>query len=162
MAIEKNVLLAYHHWRIARMGAQLSTLPEAVAQQPIGGSFGTWAALLAHLIDTHQLWLQRLQGVQQASIGHATAADIAGYVQQWAAAARAVDAAYHSIPDPSQAIAFTTTDGHALRLTPDQMIMHLVDHDSFHTGQLTHALRDQGITPVHTNWLYYFVDQQQA
>lgn len=155
-------LLAYHHWRIARVGAQLATLPSAQLTQHIGGSFGSWAELLAHLVQTQHLWLQRLQGVQHATIPTISASSFAGYVQQWAATAHAADVAYHQIADPNHPITFYSTDGHALRLLPVQMLQHLVDHDSFHTGQLTHALRDQGITPVHTNWLYFFVDQQDA
>ena len=155
-------LLHYHQWRVSQIGAQLRTLSKDQLRQPTGGSFGSLEGLLQHLIYVDYLWLQRVQGLgNPAQAVKVQADDVAGYLAHWEAAATKLQHWLARTPDDAllAPVAYQTSDGTQLQNTPLEMFLHLVDHDSFHTGQITHVLRDLGLTPVHTNWLYYYLDK---
>lgn len=152
--------LHYHRWRIRTLEEQLQQLNLQQLQQPTGGSFGSMEGLLRHLIYVDYLWLQRLNGSEKAVGVQATATNAGGYVQQWLEVADKLLHWATRVPDDAllQPLHYRTSDGNPLHNTPWEMVQHLVDHGSFHSGQLTHVLRDLGIAPAHTNWLYYYQD----
>jgi uncharacterized damage-inducible protein DinB len=53
-------------------------------------------------------------------------------------------------------IAYTNFHGEIWRYTAAQIFQHMVNHSTYHRGQVTTLLRALGATPCMTDYLYYF------
>jgi uncharacterized damage-inducible protein DinB len=145
-----RVLIDYHYWARDRLlGACMALSPEQLTRD-MGNSFKSVRDTLAHLHAAEWIWLSRWQGESPTALLPADRfADVA-----------AVRAGWSELEGQLRPFVATLTDEHAnefmdyrlLNGTPGhsrlwQMIQHMVNHASYHRGQVTTMLRQLGAAP---------------
>jgi uncharacterized damage-inducible protein DinB len=151
-------LVAYHHWATSRLFSALSALPADALDQPVGGSFGTARGLLRHILGAEEVWMQRLHGHSPRAFPAVTSCVA---VSDFQAAWGAVRTAQHTFisglgsEQLEAPIGYINFRGESWAYPLDAVLLHLVNHGTYHRGQLAHVIRQLGQTPPATDYLVF-------
>lgn len=161
---ELTHLVAYHHWATSRLFETLATLPADALDQPVGGSFGTARGLLRHILGAEEVWMDRLHGHSPPVFPDlATCNAVNDFQVAW----DAVQARQRSFiaglgsEQLESPIGYINFRGEAWAYPLDAVLLHLVNHGTYHRGQLAHVIRQLGHTPPATDYLI-FADEVAA
>lgn len=151
-------LYNYNFWARDQQLAACAALSEEQLARPLGSSFGSLRDTLAHLLGADWVWLQRFHGQSPRSF-------------PWANEIQALEAIrgrWQSIEEDMRAyLAVLMPEALATPLTYQnfkgetwtyplwQCLVHLVNHGTYHRGQVTMALRQLGSTPPGIDFLVY-------
>jgi uncharacterized damage-inducible protein DinB len=150
----------YNSWANERMFGALGAIPSgdylADAKSSHGGLHGT----MTHIVWAHQLWLLRWTGQPHdaAAAGLKAAVTFDRLRAYWLEVDRATGAFLAArLSDAFLAETFTmkTTKGEAFVHTYGEAMLHLVNHSSYHRGQLVTMLRQAGHAPPSTDFILY-------
>lgn len=146
-----NTLLDYHYWARDRMFEALDALTPAQATQDLGGSFGSIHDVAAHLYAADVVWYSRWQGSSPTSLLTGAAfPDLAAVRGAWLAHEPTLRALVNGLGEAGigRVIEYTMFSGQPTASPFWQMLQHLVNHGSYHRGQVTNKLRQLGAPPA--------------
>ena len=152
-------LFDYNHWANRRICTALAACDEDVLTRDLGSSFRSLYATLLHIYGAEWVWFRRLRGESPPSLPqpeqYPTLAELEAAWQVLAADYRDFVAA---LAEPSlvQLRRYQDTRGNAYEQPVWQILVHVVNHSSYHRGQITTMLRQVGATPVATDLIVYF------
>lgn len=140
-------LLAYTIWADRQVLESLRALPLEDLERDTGTSFGSVLGTLAHILGAEQLWLSRLLGVplrDLPSLEDYPSLDLLGasFEDFWPQ----LEFYLASLGDEQLEgdFTWTNTEG-ATRTAPlRQVLLHLVNHSTYHRGQIATQLRQLG------------------
>ncbi len=150
-------LLAYNRWAHDAFFDALLALPPAELDREVGGSFPSLRATLAHVVWAEWLWIQRWEG------GDATLPD--GWEGRTVAELRPMlrevadrqEAFVRGLPrgGTGRELRYGDRAGNPFRSRIDHMVVHVVNHATYHRGQLAVQLRLLGRVPPSTDFVKY-------
>ncbi|GAB4016748.1 DinB family protein [Spirosoma koreense] len=154
-------LVAFNSWANQRMLTQAAMLSAAEFNKELGGSFPSIRLTTTHLLISDWLWLNRWQGnpiVPIPSDWDTTTAD--SIEALWIPIQYAMEQRIQTLlaGGDEQVIIFTTLKGSTFELPLWQTINHVVNHGTYHRGQLANMVRMQGHTPVNTDMFLFFAE----
>jgi uncharacterized damage-inducible protein DinB len=145
-----RTLLDYHYWARDRMLDAAAALTPEEFTRDLGSSFKSVRDTLTHLYSAEWAWHMRWQGTSPtAPLPSDQFPDLASIRQQWIAQEAKVRAFVDGL-DPagvSRVMEFTTLAGQAGASPFSQLLQHVVNHASYHRGQVTTMLRQLGAQP---------------
>ena len=144
-------LLAYTDWADHRMFVDLIDLDDDEWVEEVGGSFGTIQGTAAHIVSSEWVWLERWQG---RSPGRAPEwildPDARELSDRWTGIAGARRTWLHGLSEQE-----LTADLTYRRLAGEEhtdplptLVRHVVNHSSYHRGQVAAFLRNVGRAPT--------------
>jgi uncharacterized damage-inducible protein DinB len=136
----------YNAWATGRLAPAVLPLTQDEFHRTVGGSFPSVHATCAHLVGVGELWLSRWRRHSPARLPGvadfpSTPADM---IARWKAIDSEIYQFVQALPRPGESIEITNTSGAKFTHTYADMILHLVNHQSYHRGQLTAQLRMLG------------------
>jgi uncharacterized damage-inducible protein DinB len=153
-------LVAFNRWANQCFFEALPQLPAEQCRQDMHSNHGGIRGTLAHIIGAERGWLSRWQG------GRETGTAAAGQTQSVAE----LRALCEGVCDERGRF-LTTLDDRKLQETLSttartgsytasysQMIQHVIDHSSYHRGQIVTMLRQLGVTPPSTGLIRFYRD----
>ena len=149
-------LLSYNVWANKRIAEMLSALKESDWEQPIVSSFSNIRNTLVHLKVAEELWLKRVKGESLTSLPSDSSGikELLNFYQGselWLQ--YAVDL---QEPEFQKTIHYNNTKGEPFTNTLGTIIAHLVNHGTFHRGQLIAMFRQVGMTHLlSTDYIVY-------
>ena len=159
-----SFLVDYHIWAHNRILHQLQTITAEEWNKDLGGSFPTMRELSKHLITADYRWLQRWKGVPFADIPGNFVFD--SYTQ--------VNATWQPVFNEMLAVAktrfeegaekpvnFITSSGKEFTMPFWQTVYQVVNHGTYHRGQITNMLRLLHKDPVATDIFLFFVERER-
>ena len=157
-------LLTYTGWANRRVFDAVLELSAEERTREIGGSFGTVRATLAHLIAAEWVWLRRWQGTSPAAGPEWANAPAPVLVESWEGIeAERVDW-MTSQTDESlvRELAYRRLGGEPSTSRLDLLIRHVVNHSSYHRGQLAAFIRMLGGVPPSTDLILWDREREAA
>ena len=149
-------LFAYNKWANDRTLASLDQLSEEQFTRPLGSSFPTIAATAAHIAGAEWVWLSRWKGANPTGMPDWAAAPSLAAVKLKFAELESERAAYLSTvaeADLLRPTTFKLFNGTDDAMPLAQQFQHLVNHGTYHRGQVAGMLRQTGATPTPTDFL---------
>ena len=151
-------LYDYNYWACDLQLEACSQLGEEQFVRPMGNSFSSLRDTLVHLLGAEWLWLERWRGRSPRNTIPVEEVPMLRAIQtRWQQveqelrnylATLSTDALAHSIT-------YTNLRGETWTYPLWQTLYHLVNHQSYHRGQVTTLLRQLGATPVPVDFLVY-------
>lgn len=156
-------LFRYTQWANARVFDAIAALDAEWWTREIGGSFGTIRDTVAHLISAEWVWLERWEGRSP------------GWPPSWVAeegfpdlrtrseaisAARLAWIEGLSDDDLGGLIEYGRLNGDRHRRHLDGLIRHVVNHSTYHRGQLVMMLRMAGAAAPSTDMVYWYPEAE--
>ena len=146
---ELTVLLDYHYWARDRLLDAVDRLGAEEFHRDLGNSFGSVRDTLVHLVSAEWIWCSRWEGqgpsVHLAVEGFGAVPDIRA---RWSEEERRVREFVARLgADGVDDVIEYAHGGGLLRGVFWQMLQHVVNHASYHRGQVTTMLRQLGAEP---------------
>ncbi len=145
-----RTLLDYHYWARDRMFEALAPLTAEQATRSLGGSFTSIHDTVAHLYAADAVWYARWQGESPAALLTGAAfADLAAVRRAWVEHEPKMRAFVEELGEAgiTRVIPFKMLTGQPASSPFWQMLQHIVNHGSYHRGQVTNMLRQLGAQP---------------
>lgn len=153
--------IEYQRWANLKMAAQLEALRPEVLEKEFGGSFPSLRLTLLHLLQADYRWLHRLQGFPIVDIPQEwPQADAKRLLSTWRSVQdQLVSRVKELASNENQVIKFVTAKGDAYEMPMSDVIAHLVNHATYHRGQLANMMRMAGEKPESTDYFLFVVGQ---
>ncbi len=152
-------LYAFNAWANARTLEPCAALSNEQFLQKNGSSFPSVRDTLAHIFGAEWIWLERWNGRKPAGLPKPEDfADLAALRARWDVTARelldfADSRTQEQLSAPHQIF---TLDGTAYTHPLWQMMQHVVNHGSYHRGQIAAFLRQLGHKPQATDLIRFY------
>lgn len=162
---EARLLLDYHLWARERALAAVAALTPEQFLRDVNNSFASVRDTIAHLYGADEVWLQRWRGGTPSGLPPAQQfADLAALRAAWARLDPDLRAFVHGLDAAALArpLTYRAFNGQEATLTFEQMLSHVVNHGSYHRGQLTTMLRQLGVPPPPSTDLVAFHRERVA
>jgi uncharacterized damage-inducible protein DinB len=155
-----ETLLDYHYWARDRMLAAIGQLDAEAYGQPRGSSFSSVQETANHVFLAEWIWYQRWTGSSPgADTVRPALPDLDALRARWREQEAAVRAIVReqSARDIRQVFAYRMMNGTAAESEFWEMVVHVVNHATYHRGQVTTMLRQAGASPPEsTDMITYF------
>ena len=156
-------LLDYHYWARDRLLDALEGLTPDQFRQDFGSSFGSIRSTLVHVVSAEWVWCSRWLGESPSRRLDATdlntVQDVrARWVEEEARIRYVVDQL--GPEGVLRVIQYTHFDGEPHSSVFWHMLQHVVNHASFHRGQVTTMLRQLGTRPPQSQDMIAFYRQR--
>jgi uncharacterized damage-inducible protein DinB len=151
-----NELFSHNYWARDRQLKVCATLTQEQFLRPLGNSFPSMRDTLVHLLAVEWLWLERWRGrsprVLLAPEEFPTCADVR---ERWEAVAQEMRQHLATLPAETldQPLTCTSTRGNTWTHPLWRMMVHVLEHQTYHRGQVTALLRQLGVQPPKVDFL---------
>ena len=149
-------LYDYNAWANHRVLDACAALTSEQFARNLGSSFPSVRDTLTHIMFAEWLWLERWLG---RSPGFPTSdfPDLASLRTRWQKIERDLNAFIQKLPaaDLDRVVEYKNTKGHAFSNPMWQMLQHLVNHSTYHRGQITTMLRQLDAAPSATDLIAF-------
>ena len=150
-------LVAYTRWADTRLLAPCAELTPAQYTLELGGSFPSLQLTIAHLAGSTKLWGLRLGGLPYSGLPPSAEIPDVATAQARLAEAYEVFTAVAPVWEaaPEEPFTFRRIAGGEVTKPRWQIFRHIVNHGSYHRGQIANMLRQLGVQPPSTDLLYW-------
>jgi len=162
---EMVALFKYNAWADRRVIEAASALTREQFTKPMGSSFSSVRDTLAHIYGVEWLWLERFQGRSPSALpDNPEFADIAILKASWAAFEPKLLNFVRGLTQEglNGVIEYRTMKYGVYRNPLWQSMLHLVNHGTYHRGQITTMLRQLGAQPILTDLMHFYREQTAA
>jgi uncharacterized damage-inducible protein DinB len=148
---EAKTLVDYHYWALDRVLAAVEGLSEEQYTRDLGNSFRSVRDTLVHTYSAEWIWYCRWTGGSPASmLDPAMFRDLANLRQAWTDHQSKLRSLVSSLDQQGldRMHDYRLMNGDPGRTVFWQMLQHVVNHASYHRGQVTTMLRQLGTGAV--------------
>jgi uncharacterized damage-inducible protein DinB len=152
-------LYVFNAWAQRRIFDALASLPTDQYLRDLKSSHGGIHGTLCHIVWAEQLWLSRWLGAPKPAV--AQGKDLASLAEaraRWEEVEAKRGALLDGLTDATLAATITIqpTMGGAYVHTYLQTLQHVVDHSTYHRGQIVTLLRQLGVHPPSTGLILFY------
>lgn len=141
------LLVDYHYWARDRMLDAVAALPAREYLAARGGSFASIRDTLVHLYGAEWIWMERWKGTSPtAGIGAERFPDVSSLRSAWDELEREVRGYVRGLDGDrvDERVTYRNLAGREAESSRWTMIQHVVNHASYHRGQVTTLVRQAG------------------
>jgi uncharacterized damage-inducible protein DinB len=154
-----RTLYEYNSWANRRTLDACSALSVEQFTRDLHSSFGSVRDTVAHIYGAEWIWLERWHGrIPSALPTAADFPDLAALRARWAEHERNLNEYIRSLT-PSElgrVIKYQNTKGVPFEGPIWPMLQHVVNHSTYHRGQVTTLLRQLGAAPASTDLIVFY------
>jgi uncharacterized damage-inducible protein DinB len=151
-------LYDYNFWARDQQLAVCATLTGEQLARPLGGSFGSLRDTLKHLLGAEWVWNERFHGRVARSVPWLKEVETLESIRARWAGVEADLLAFLAALQPealTTPLTYQNFKGETWTYPLWQALLHLVNHGTYHRGQVTMALRQLGTAPPALDFLVY-------
>jgi uncharacterized damage-inducible protein DinB len=153
-------LLLYTLWADRTMLNALREVKPEDLTRDAGVSFGSLLGTMIHVLGSQRRWLARFAGSPaQPSPGLADFPDLLAWIQGWEETASGIEAFLASLTEEQLLAEITWEDTEIGPVTRPlwQPVSHMVNHSTYHRGQVVSLMRQLGYPPPKTDLIHFFL-----
>lgn len=147
--------LRYSGWASRRLLDAAKKLSPDDLTRVVGISHGSILGTLSHVHFADRIWYSRVVDPNEAVIRES---DLATLEREWPAIQQKWEAWAEGLQDADlgRMVACKSPDGIAYQIAAEKAVLHLVNHDTLHRGQVMGMIRQLGIPPPPTDLMMYY------
>lgn len=156
-----RTLYAYNRWANDRFIAVLRDLDPKRMEAHVESSFPSLLATLGHVVGADWVWLRRWQGDSPIEFpGWVAEPDLDDLLSRWARISDERERFLAGLDEErlGEPLAYRNLSGRPHRKRLLDLLLHVVNHSTYHRGQLTTMLRQVGATPPGSDYVYFLED----
>ena len=161
---ELRDLFAFNRWANARVRALIATLDEAAYRRDLKSSYPSIRDTWLHIMGSEWVWLSRWRGSSPSAVPPEWQNyDRQQISDEWRALEGAQLAFLNELTDAGleRTVDYINFAGQKFSQPLWHLMRHMVNHSTYHRGQITTMTRQLGLQPVSTDLVLYFREQQQ-
>jgi uncharacterized damage-inducible protein DinB len=157
--VEMRELFAFNTWANQRTLGAVEALTAEQFAKPMGSSFSSVRDTLVHIWGVEWVWLERVKGNSPTSFPEAKSfGDLASLRPRWAE----VEGNWREYVDElderllEEELDYMTLSFGSSRSPRWQILQHVVNHGTYHRGQVTTMLRQLGAKGIATDLIFFY------
>jgi uncharacterized damage-inducible protein DinB len=154
-----KTLFEFNSWANARTLQAAESLSEELLYIDLKNSFGSIQGTLIHMCGAEDIWLQRLNGADPGVfMKKDNFPKFVTVKAKWAEVEQGWKQYIIKLSEEELArtLTFHNLKGEHVTQLVWQSLQHLVNHSSYHRGQITTMIRQSGGTPVNTDLITFY------
>lgn len=158
-------LFAYNRWANARILDAAAALDDEALARDLGSSFPSVLATLAHLLAADWVWLRRWKGESPSAVpADWDRSSLAAIRAAWDDVEAERTAFLDGLDDAALTAELSYRDiaGRPWTSRMDDMLRHVVNHSTYHRGQVVTMIRQLGAVPPVTDLVAYYRERDAA
>ena len=158
-------LYDYNAWANRRAMEAAEALAPEQFTKPLGSSFSSVRDTLAHIYGAEWIWLERFQGRSPASLPDVNQfTNLASLRERWLEQEALLLGFVRGLAqaDLNRTMEYKTLKFGVYRNPLWQSMQHLVNHGTYHRGQVTTLLRQLGAQPILTDLMHFYRERATA
>lgn len=152
----------YHQWANNRFFEHLKTLPSKIYNQEIESVFSSISEVIAHVYRVDGMWLSVMSGdsfedtmqVIKKLETQSEGKGLENMQKLYEKLAQEYDTFFES-QDLDEVISIEHPRYGSLETDVAELVQHVVNHGTYHRGNITAMLRQQGETGIPTDYIFY-------
>jgi uncharacterized damage-inducible protein DinB len=160
-----RALYDYNAWANRRSLSAAAALTPEQFTKPMGSSFSSVRDTLAHIFGAEWIWLERFQGRSPSSLPDTTQYhDISTLGERWGEFEPRLLNFVRGLTqsDLDRVMEYKTLKFGVYSNPLWQSMQHLVNHGSYHRGQVTTLLRQLGAPAILTDLMHFYRERSVA
>ncbi|WP_181350371.1 DinB family protein [Thalassobacillus sp. CUG 92003] len=160
-------LFGYHCWANEKVLDHLKTLPEAVLFQEVKSVFPSLSDLLYHMYQVDYIWRHVIAGCDVAALLDASFVHddqrpdtLTQLEEKFKLNNRELEAFLNNQEDLQAETTIHHPQLGTLHTTYLELLHHVVNHGTYHRGNVTAMLRQLGFKGVSTDYIFYLYDRR--
>ncbi len=154
-----TLLFDFNNWANARTRRAVESLPEEKLYVDMKNSFGSIHGTVVHIVGAEDIWLQRLQGAERGIFMKQE--DYPTYESvktKWNDVEKQFAQFLPTMTEEILArdLVFFNLKGEKVSQKIWMSLQHLVNHSTYHRGQITTLVRQASGTPVGTDLIAFY------
>jgi uncharacterized damage-inducible protein DinB len=162
---DMRLLYDYNAWANQRALQSAATLTREQFIKPMGSSFSSVRDTLAHIWGAEWAWLERFQGRSPASLPEVNQfEEISALWTRWEEDQQRLHkfVARLTPEDLHRILEYRTFKFGQYRNPLWQSMQHLVNHGTYHRGQMVTMARQLGATPLSSDLMHFYRERSEA
>ncbi len=154
-----HLLFEYNYWAKARIMSVVERLTEEQFTQNLGSSHSGIHGTLVHIVGAEHIWLSRWIGKSEFKLLDPKDYPTRAIMQEkWDEVEQRMGEFVGSLTetDLSNVVTYKTTEGKQFSNPLWQMMQHMVNHSTYHRGQVVTMLRQLGVRPIGTDLITFY------
>ena len=160
-----RTLYAYNRWANRRLLAAVRLLAFQEFTKDLGTSHASLRGTLVHILWAEWIWLMRWRGESPKQVFNPEEfPDATAVESRWTSVERGQRELIASLSDETlnAIVSYENLQAECWEYSLAHMMQHVVNHSSYHRGQMTTLLRQLGHVPPTTDFLVFFDEGQPA
>lgn len=150
--------LEYSRWASERTLDAARPLTQEELERDLHNSHGGVLGTLTHVFQSDRIWLSRLRGTPRFTLGDTDESlRIENLGEEWSRVADGFQEWLAGTKDFKAILDYTNLAGQRHRLPLWQVVLHVVNHATYHRGQITTMLRQLGYSPIATDLHVFYL-----
>jgi uncharacterized damage-inducible protein DinB len=148
----------YNRWANARVLEAVTALTNEQFLKELGSSYSSIRDTLVHILSAEEVWLMRWKGISpKQMLDPSYFSDLRSIQAKWAEVEMDQWNFVSKISDESleERVEYRNFQDEVWEYTLWQMMHHMVQHSTYHRGQVVAMLRQLGAAPVPLDFLIY-------
>jgi uncharacterized damage-inducible protein DinB len=158
-----RTLFEFNYWAKARLMGVVESLSEDQFAEDLGSSHRSVHGALCHIVGAEHIWLSRWTGLPVFKlIDPKDYPTITAVRQKWDEVEQGMSEFVSELTDErlSSVLRYKTREGKQFSNVLWQMMQHLVNHSTYHRGQIVTMLRQLGVKPIGTDLITFYREKQ--
>jgi uncharacterized damage-inducible protein DinB len=159
------LLVAYDAWANRRVLDACTALSHDQFSRGLGSSFSSVRDTLTHIVGAQWVWLERFHGRIPSGLPKPEEfPDFASLRSRFEEVERGL-ASYVELLSPTQlesTIEYRNLKGDPMRNTLWHALQHIVNHGTYHRGQVATLLRQLGVKPASSDLIAFYRERAAA
>ena len=156
-----RLLYDYTRWADARMLDAVSSLSPEQWTKDLGSSLKSARDTVVHIASAQWIWFTRWKGESPTAMWTSADYPTQGSIRErWQSLSAQVASfvAQQSEESLKQPLPYKNLKGQPMTYPLGHLMLHVVNHSTYHRGQVTTLMRQLGAQPVSTDLVLYYVD----
>lgn len=162
---EIRQLFDYNSWANQRSLSAAEKLSAEDFTRPMGSSFSSVRDTLAHIYGAEWIWLERFEGRSPSALPNVNQfSDVQMLRESWSLHGKNLLAFVRKLTqaDLDRELEYKTLKFGVYKNPLWQSMMHLVNHGTYHRGQVTTLLRQLGAKPILLDLMHFYRERSTA
>jgi len=158
-----QTLVEFNHWAKARLISVVEMLSEEQFAKDLGSSHRSIHGTLVHIVGAEHTWLSRWTGQPVFRlIDPKDYPTIPAVREKWDEVEQGMNEFVSKLTDErlSSVLIYKTMEGKQFSNILWQMMQHLINHSTYHRGQVVTMLRQLGVKPIGTDLITFYREKQ--
>lgn len=155
--MNKDKLFSYHKWATLACLEHIQTLGEDLYQKEGANSFASIQATIEHVIGVEKLWLLRMNGIPKPAFEQFDVDTTQKAIEAFMLLHAEMELYFASLTEQQwqETLDYQNMRGDDFTTSREEMLFTVVNHASYHRGQLVSFLRQFGKEGKPFDYIYY-------
>jgi uncharacterized damage-inducible protein DinB len=157
MMIDVSRQYAYHKWATLKVIQHVGQLPEELYTQKIKSVFPSIYETFKHMFEVDEIWFSRLKGMEIANRQFLKREDL---LVQYENILTNFEDFLKGEEDFGRIIQYRNSEGELYKNTVCELVQHVVNHGTYHRGNLSAMLRQLNSQTVATDYVCFLREKE--